>query len=178
MPKKKYFTEEQRREAKRLTRERWVAANRVKDRANSRAQYYKNREQRVAYARKYRREHPEVIREYRRTHPNRDLRDKYKRSPEWLAEQIKTYGELCRICQQPETAAHPTKKRAKRRLAVDHDHKCCPGKRSCGKCVRGLLCMACNKAIRQVEMISGWTEAALAYLKSYETEQKETLSAA
>jgi hypothetical protein len=28
--------------------------------------------------------------------------------------------------------------------------------------------MACNKAIRQVEMISGWTEKALAYLKSYE----------
>lgn len=28
---------------------------------------------------------------------------------------------------------------------VDHDHKCCSGKVSCGKCVRGLICSPCNK---------------------------------
>lgn len=30
-------------------------------------------------------------------------------------------------------------------LAVDHDHKCCPGRTSCGKCVRGLLCGVHNE---------------------------------
>lgn len=30
---------------------------------------------------------------------------------------------------------------------VDHDHRCCSGRRSCGKCVRGLLCSNCNAGI-------------------------------
>lgn len=31
-------------------------------------------------------------------------------------------------------------------LAVDHDHSCCPGKTTCGKCIRGVLCRRCNTA--------------------------------
>lgn len=34
-----------------------------------------------------------------------------------------------------------------RRLAVDHDHKCCPGRTSCGKCVRGLICQVHNEQL-------------------------------
>lgn len=36
-------------------------------------------------------------------------------------------------------------------LSVDHDHRCCSENRSCGKCVRHLLCMKCNTLVGIVE---------------------------
>lgn len=48
-------------------------------------------------------------------------------------------GGRCFICQR---ATGATKK-----LSVDHDHACCDGPVSCGKCVRGLLCSPCNRGV-------------------------------
>ena len=34
---------------------------------------------------------------------------------------------------------------------VDHDHACCPGSdKTCGKCIRGILCARCNHALGNV----------------------------
>ena len=36
---------------------------------------------------------------------------------------------------------------------LDHDHGCCAGDASCGKCIRGVLCMACNIRLGMFEAI-------------------------
>ena len=50
-------------------------------------------------------------------------------------------------------------------LAVDHDHACCPGRKSCGKCVRGLLCFVHNRAIGQAGDDPTVFEGVAAYLR-------------
>jgi hypothetical protein len=45
-------------------------------------------------------------------------------------------------------------------LHIDHDHQCCEGKKSCGKCVRGALCHRHN-------MTLGFYEAAVSWAGKY-----------
>lgn len=57
----------------------------------------------------------------------------------------------------------------KRRLSIDHDHACCPGRESCGKCVRGLLCSPCNSGIGYLRDDPTRLRAAVKYLESSTT---------
>lgn len=58
---------------------------------------------------------------------------------DWFQSQLSIQGGGCAICQRREPDG--------KNLAIDHDHACCPGQFSCGKCVRGILCRKCNTAI-------------------------------
>lgn len=53
----------------------------------------------------------------------------------------------CAMCLKPFEGERPQ---------VDHDHSCCPRRdkkptRTCGKCIRGLLCFRCNTALGYYE---------------------------
>lgn len=80
-------------------------------------------------------------------------------------------GGTCAVCRRcayrdPQVGAVP--------LYVDHDHDCCPGRESCGRCVRGLLCSGCNGTLGELELWGverclfrdqpEWLAAAHAYL--------------
>ncbi len=44
------------------------------------------------------------------------------------------------------------------KFVVDHDHRCCPSSdKTCGQCVRGILCHACNIQLSLLERVSVWT---------------------
>jgi hypothetical protein len=46
----------------------------------------------------------------------------------------------CYLCGDPLDKLH---------IHIDHDHRCCPGNRSCGQCIRGLACRWCNQGLGQ-----------------------------
>jgi hypothetical protein len=48
---------------------------------------------------------------------------------------------------------------------IDHDHACCPGRKSCGRCVRGLLCSNCNTALGLLGDSIERLLSAIAYLR-------------
>lgn len=63
----------------------------------------------------------------------------YQLSPEQWQVMFDLQVGVCAICEQPSPN--------NRKLSVDHNHSCCPGKTSCGKCIRGLICCRCNFGI-------------------------------
>lgn len=80
----------------------------------------------------------------------------YGLSPGEYDELKEFQGGKCAICQR---ATGKTK-----RLAIDHDHDCCPGKVSCGQCVRGALCAPCNSMLAHARDDPEMFKRAWAYL--------------
>ena len=123
--------------------------NRCRDCAKQ--NYWEKREQLVERKREYNKNNRDEINAKGKIHRDSDpdknkerkLKYYYNISLEQYNVLLEQQNHSCAIC-------GGTNKNGKV-LAVDHDHSCCPGGRSCGECVRGLLCNDCNLSIGRMD---------------------------
>lgn len=91
--------------------------------------------------------HTNYMIEYYKNNPEKN-KEKIKmnsgKSPNWKRHKltkeqfdnlISLYNGKCHSCKDRDA------------VNIDHDHKCCPSARSCGKCIRGILCNQCNSSL-------------------------------
>jgi hypothetical protein len=114
---------------------------------------------------------------------------KYGTTVEWYRDRLIEQNGLCAMCGHL-SHHHGTIQR----LQVDHDHKCCDlHTKSCGRCLRGLLCADCNILLSYLERFladlanpqngevdlrnslapDSWTRRAMQYLKKYASKTQE-----
>ena len=152
-------------------KKRYNKKNQNANRDYARRIYQENPDKVRASAARYRKRHPENIKQRMKTWRQENLghRRQYKKkyyhqhltkSRLKVIEQqmIRRYGidfsgyetllarqsGKCKLCPK-------TEEENRKRLAIDHDHRCCSGKETCGKCIRGLLCSGCNAMVGQWE---------------------------
>jgi hypothetical protein len=140
--------------------------NKEKAKAYWRAYYAANPEKVAEKNRAYREANPEKVAEiqraYREANPEkvaeRQRVCRYNLTNERYQKLLEEQNNRCEICLKPFAgrAAH-----------IDHDHVCCPGTKSCGKCIRGLLCGNCNKMLGFSEDGAEILQSAMNYLDKY-----------
>ena len=90
---------------------------------------------------------------------------KYKMSSEQYQKLLEEQNHACAICGKVNASGQD--------LYVDHDHSCCFGSKSCGKCIRGLLCSKCNMALGLFDDSIESLNKAVEYRKKYSRKEKQ-----
>lgn len=73
---------------------------------------------------------------------------------------VEAQGDRCAICGTDD-------KHSDNVWFIDHDHTCCPGSRTCGNCVRALLCRNCNTGLGMFADRIDIMSQAINYLKEH-----------
>lgn len=85
------------------------------------------------------------------------LKFRYGLSLEVFNGTLAAQGGACKLCLTSEPSQGV--------WCVDHDHTCCPSEsKTCGKCVRGILCGPCNRAIGLLKENTETLKRAIEYL--------------
>jgi hypothetical protein len=98
---------------------------------------YRAKQQRDSgYTKRYRTENRD---KYQQSYRKSYLKTRYGMTIEQFNELMERQQNACGLCKEPfKEGEFPH---------VDHDHTCCPGKNSCGRCIRGVLHSTCNRVI-------------------------------
>jgi hypothetical protein len=163
-------------EANAAARRRWAEDPTVRERHKIAQDRWveENREENNAYRAKWAKlDRIENIVAYHERELARDMK-KYGTTVEWYRDRLVEQCGVCALCKHL-SHHHGTIQR----LQVDHNHDCCDLKtKSCGKCLRGLLCADCNILLSYLEKLlkqstslvpkwDTWLENALLYLTKY-----------
>lgn len=148
----RYATEEERLRAQRESQRRYREANRQKIRDHANQFTAANRDRLNEQRRQERTLNPQKFRdrERRRRDANPDLGRNERlrkthglRPADWDA-MWKAQEGRCYLC---DDELSPDQKA----VHVDHDHECCPRRKSCPLCRRGLACAKCNQLVGLAE---------------------------
>ncbi len=100
------------------------------------------------YGESYRAAHPEEVQRNGRKYARKDavraarsaktMKEKYGLTPEAFAAKLEAQGGHCPFCPPGEVP---------KLWDIDHDHRCCPGPWSCGRCLRDILCHRHNQGL-------------------------------
>ena len=108
----------------------------------------------------------ETQRIWRANNPKKLVEYKQKYTPEAYGftnehyeAQSRAQNDLCAVCKRAQQNGY--------RLAIDHDHGCCPERTACDKCRRGLLCTNCNTLLGSAHDDVEILAAAILYLNQY-----------
>jgi hypothetical protein len=101
---------------------------------------------------------PEFRQRQLATSYQRSMKHQYKLTLEQLNDMTAKQSHCCAICGE----------RVEGRLDVDHDHACCDSRKTCGECIRELLCRRCNSTLGKVHDSIEILESMIAYLRKHE----------
>jgi Recombination endonuclease VII len=138
-------------------------------------------EERLEYRKKWAKDHRfKNYKDAREYEFAREMK-KYGTTVDWYRDRLIEQNGLCAMCGHL-SHHHGTIQR----LQVDHSHDCCDIKtKSCGKCLRGLLCADCNILLSYLERFlkeaetplipteGTWLYKATQYLTKYKTQETQ-----